>query len=91
MGEPSAVLLLSCSPDTMSSRARCRGTSSSGLHPGSDRDDATHRTAKSFCDHSQEVADHYQHKKLLHTIDAERSPDDVFAQICQAMDSSSTF
>ncbi|CAB1413445.1 unnamed protein product [Pleuronectes platessa] len=101
MGEPSAVLLLTCSPDTMSSRVRCRGTSGSGLHPGSEREDATHRAADSFCTHSQAVAAHYQHKRLLHThegqkidtqvlVDAERSPDEVFAQILQAMDSSSS-
>ncbi|XP_062259804.1 adenylate kinase isoenzyme 5 [Platichthys flesus] len=90
MGEPSAVLLLTCSPDTMSSRVGCRGTSGSGLHPGSEREDATHRAADSFCTHSQAVAAHYQHKRLLHTVDAERSPDEVFAQIIQALDSSSS-
>ncbi|XP_060940214.1 adenylate kinase isoenzyme 5 [Limanda limanda] len=90
MGEPGAVLLLTCSPDTMSSRVRCRGTSSSGLHPGSEREDATQWATDSFCNHSQAVAAHYQHKRLLHTVDGERSPDEVFAQILQAIDSSSS-
>ncbi|XP_022613756.1 adenylate kinase isoenzyme 5 [Seriola dumerili] len=97
MGEPSAVLLLNCSPDTMCSRLQCRGRSSSssssgsGFHPGTDRDGAVHRRAESFCNNSQAVAAHYERKRLLHTIDAEKSPDEAFAQICQAMESAPTF
>ncbi|KAM8850478.1 adenylate kinase isoenzyme 5 [Spinachia spinachia] len=87
MGEPGAVLLLSCSADTMSSRLRCRGGSStSGLLPASDRDGVLHRRAEGFCGASRAVAAHYGCRKLLHTVDAERSPDEVFAQICQAME-----
>nr|XP_043879478.1 adenylate kinase isoenzyme 1-like [Solea senegalensis] len=82
MGEPSAVLLLSCSPDTMSSRLQCRGRSHT------DRESATHRRRESFCNNSRELAAHYQHKRLLHTIDAEKLPDEVFTQICQALESS---
>ncbi|XP_008277900.1 adenylate kinase isoenzyme 5, partial [Stegastes partitus] len=88
MGEPGAVFLLSCSPDTMSSRLQCRSRSTSGLH---DTESVLHRRAESFCSDSQAVAAHYERKKLLHKIDAERSPDEVFAQICQSMESSSTF
>ncbi|XP_068427769.1 adenylate kinase isoenzyme 5 [Clinocottus analis] len=87
MGEPSAVLLLSCSADTMSSRLQCRGRAGSGLHPANDRDGVLHRRAESFCGDSQAVAAHYERKKLLHTVDAERSPDEVFVQICQAVES----
>ncbi|KAG8014298.1 Adenylate kinase isoenzyme 5, partial [Nibea albiflora] len=86
VGEPSAVLLLSCSADTMSSRLQSRGRSGSTSQPALDRDDALHRRAESFCSDSQAVASHYEGKRLLHTIDAERSPDEVFAQICQAME-----
>lgn len=86
MGEPSAVLLLSCSADTMSSRLQCRRGSSSSFQSAPDREDVLHRRAESFCNDSQEVAAHYEHKKLLYTIDAERSPDEVFSQICQAME-----
>uniref|UniRef100_A0A8D0CM11 Adenylate kinase 5 n=1 Tax=Sander lucioperca TaxID=283035 RepID=A0A8D0CM11_SANLU len=68
MGEPSAVLLLSCSADTMSSRLQCRGRSTSALHPASDRDHVIHRRAESFCRDSQAVAAYYQRKKLLHTV-----------------------
>ncbi|KAM6989887.1 adenylate kinase isoenzyme 5 [Tautogolabrus adspersus] len=86
MGEPSAVLLLSCSADTMSSRVQCRRRSSSSFQPASDRDETLHRRAESFCSDNQDVADLYERKKLLHMIDAERSPDEVFSQICQAME-----
>ncbi|XP_035525929.1 adenylate kinase isoenzyme 5 [Morone saxatilis] len=82
VGEPSAVFLLSCSADTMSGRLQCRGRSAATL----DRDGVLHRRAESFCSDSQAVASHYEGKRLLHTIDAERSPDEVFAQICQAME-----
>ncbi|XP_023146976.1 adenylate kinase isoenzyme 5 [Amphiprion ocellaris] len=82
MGEPGAVFLLSCSPDSMSSRLQSRSRS---------RDDVLHRRAQSFSSDSQAVAAHYQRKRLLHTIDAERSPDEVFVQICQSMESPSTF
>ncbi|XP_071780472.1 adenylate kinase isoenzyme 5 isoform X2 [Centroberyx gerrardi] len=93
MGDPGAVLLLDCSSDTMCSRLQCRGRSSSGssLHLDRERDGASDRRTDSFCCDSQPVAAHYERRKLLHRIDAERSPEEVFAQICQAMDSCSTF
>lgn len=89
MGDPSTVLLLNCSPDTMSSRLQCRGRPSSSFRPASDRDQ--HQRAESFHSDSQPVVAHYERRRLLHTIDAERPPEEVFAQICQATDSCSTF
>ncbi|XP_046884281.1 adenylate kinase isoenzyme 5 [Hypomesus transpacificus] len=93
MGEPSLVLLLECSSDTMASRLQCRARSTSGLgfHPDRerdrDRDGYSHRRVDSYYTDSQPVASHYEHRKLLHKIDAERMPEEVFSQICQAMDS----
>ncbi|KAF7222046.1 adenylate kinase isoenzyme 5 [Nothobranchius furzeri] len=87
MGEPNVVLLLSCSPETMSSRLQHRGRSLSA----SDSENILHRRVESFFSDSQVVTSHYERKMLLHTIDAERSPNEVFAQICQAMESSSSF
>lgn len=86
MGEPSAVLLLCCTADTMSRRLQCRRRSSSSLQSASDRDSALHRKAEGFSSNSQAVTAHYESKNLLHTVDAETSPDDVFAQICQVME-----
>ncbi|KAM6918566.1 adenylate kinase isoenzyme 5 [Xenentodon cancila] len=91
MGNPSVVLLLNCSLDTMFSRSLCRSRSSSSVRPTSDRESAVHRKAESFYSDSQALAAHYEHKKILHTIDAERSPDEAFAQICQALESCSSF
>ncbi|XP_030015685.1 adenylate kinase isoenzyme 5 [Sphaeramia orbicularis] len=83
IGEPNMVLLLNCSVDTVSTRLQRCGKSSSGA----DRESILHRRAESFCRDSQLVTAHYDRRRLLHTIDAESSPDDVFAQICQAMES----
>ncbi|XP_054623290.1 adenylate kinase isoenzyme 5 isoform X2 [Dunckerocampus dactyliophorus] len=76
MGEPTAVLLLSCS--TPQSRQRS----------ASDGDNAASLREDSFWGHAHPVLEHYRHRNLLHTIDAERSPDEVFAQICQVMETS---
>ncbi|KAM9323276.1 adenylate kinase isoenzyme 5 [Pholidichthys leucotaenia] len=81
MGEPSAVLLLNCSPETMSSRLQCRGRSTS-----LDRESTLHKRAETFSSDSQAVAAHYDRKQLLYTIDAERSLEEVFAQICQSVE-----
>ncbi|XP_076004464.1 adenylate kinase isoenzyme 5 [Genypterus blacodes] len=84
MGEPSVVLLLNCSSDTMCSRLQCRG------RPGSSSTDRERR-AEIFLSQIQPLAAHYEGRGLLHTIDGEQSPEEAFAQICQAVDSCSTF
>ncbi|CAG5896421.1 unnamed protein product [Menidia menidia] len=60
VGDPSAVFLLSCSPDTMSSRLQCRGNppDSSSLQ----------QWAESSGGDGRAVAAHYQRKRLLHTV-----------------------
>ncbi|KAM4557541.1 adenylate kinase isoenzyme 5 [Fundulus diaphanus] len=90
MGEPSAVVLLSCSPETMSRRLQSRRRFSPSSS-SSDRENVLPKRAESFCTDVQAVIAHYERKMLLHTIDAERSPHEVFAQICQAIESSATF
>ncbi|XP_055738394.1 adenylate kinase isoenzyme 5 [Salvelinus fontinalis] len=88
MGEPSAVMLLDCSPDTMFSRLQCPVLSRSAPQStGCHRDRHTSRRVEGFASNCQPVTSHYQPKRLLHKIDAERTPEEVFAQICQAMDS----
>ncbi|KAM9426870.1 adenylate kinase isoenzyme 1-like [Salvelinus alpinus] len=88
MGEPSAVMLLDCSPDTMFSRLQCPVLSRSAPQStGCHRDRDTSRRVEGFTSNCQPVTSHYQPKRLLHKIDAERPPEEVFAQICQAMDS----
>ncbi|XP_030607647.1 adenylate kinase isoenzyme 5 [Archocentrus centrarchus] len=87
MGEPSTVFLLSCSAETMSSRLQCRGRPASTFQPASDRESVLHRRVESFCSDSRAVAAYYERKTLLHTIDGERSPDEVFAQISHILES----
>lgn len=77
VGEPSLVLLLSCSPETMTSRGqRC------GSRCISDRE----RWSERFMRESRGVTELYERKSLIRTIDAERSPDEVFSEICQALE-----
>uniref|UniRef100_A0A8C6LJ57 Adenylate kinase isoenzyme 5 n=1 Tax=Nothobranchius furzeri TaxID=105023 RepID=A0A8C6LJ57_NOTFU len=64
MGEPNVVLLLSCSPETMSSRLQHRGRSLSA----SDSENILHRRVESFFSDSQVVTSHYERKMLLHTV-----------------------
>ncbi|KAL0966977.1 hypothetical protein UPYG_G00302990 [Umbra pygmaea] len=92
MGEPSAVFLLDCSPDTMSMRLQYRALSRSAPQSSAalptDKDHATYRRVEGFARDCQPVAAHYQGKRLLHKIDAEKSPEEVFSQICRVLDSS---
>lgn len=83
VGEPGAVVLLRCSADTMSRRLQARRGSASIR---SDSGRLLHRRAESFCSDTQALVSHYGNKSVLHVVDAERSPDEVFAQICQVME-----
>uniref|UniRef100_A0A3B3USB9 Uncharacterized protein n=1 Tax=Poecilia latipinna TaxID=48699 RepID=A0A3B3USB9_9TELE len=58
----SAVVLLSCSPETMTSRVQSRSRSSSSS------ESALQRRAESFCSDAQAVIAHYERKMLLHTV-----------------------
>ncbi|XP_061695030.1 adenylate kinase isoenzyme 5 isoform X2 [Syngnathoides biaculeatus] len=87
MGEPDAVLLLSCSAQTLTGRLQSRRSSASAIGSAPEKDGAPCWRADSFWADAEPVAEHYDSKMLLHTIDAERSPDQVFAQICQAVES----
>uniref|UniRef100_A0A8C7ZL34 Adenylate kinase isoenzyme 5 n=1 Tax=Oryzias sinensis TaxID=183150 RepID=A0A8C7ZL34_9TELE len=75
MGDPSAVILLTCSPETMSSRSLHRGRSSSSLLASSDTEGSLSRRSESFCSDSQEVTAYYECKKLLYTVRLRCCPD----------------
>uniref|UniRef100_W5LIH0 Adenylate kinase isoenzyme 5 n=1 Tax=Astyanax mexicanus TaxID=7994 RepID=W5LIH0_ASTMX len=85
MGKPCVVLLLECCSDTMSRRLQQRTCSSLRSREARDRD--AHRRVDSFCSTITPVIHHYEHKGVLHKIDAEQPPDEVFEQICLALDS----
>ncbi|XP_017327319.1 adenylate kinase isoenzyme 5 [Ictalurus punctatus] len=84
MGQPSTVLLLDCSASTMTRRLQQRVLSSLR------RTDSCHREARlrveGFCGTLTPLATHYETLGLLHKIDAEQPPDDVFEQICLVLD-----
>ncbi|XP_036410556.1 adenylate kinase isoenzyme 5 [Megalops cyprinoides] len=83
IGEPSLVLLLECSADTMSRRLLQRA--GQGLRAEGARD-AVRKRLESFGSTCEQVAAHYERRRLLHKIDAERPPDEVFQLICRALD-----
>uniref|UniRef100_A0A8C6NS07 Adenylate kinase isoenzyme 5 n=1 Tax=Nothobranchius furzeri TaxID=105023 RepID=A0A8C6NS07_NOTFU len=74
MGEPNVVLLLSCSPETMSSRLQHRGRSLSA----SDSENILHRRVESFFSDSQVVTSHYEHSAEKYTAFIK----DLFRNIC---------
>ncbi|XP_036452207.1 adenylate kinase isoenzyme 5 [Colossoma macropomum] len=85
MGQPSVVLLLECSADIMSHRLQQRTCSSLRSREARDRD--ARRRVDSFCSSVTPVINHYEHTGVLRRIDAEQPPDEVFEQICLALDS----
>ncbi|XP_057190734.1 adenylate kinase isoenzyme 5 [Triplophysa rosa] len=85
MGLPDIVLLLECSADIMSRRLQQRACCS--LHTKEARDRDTRRRVDGFCSLVNPMVNHYEHTQILHKIDAERPPEDVFEQICLVLDS----
>ncbi|XP_066537446.1 adenylate kinase isoenzyme 5 [Hoplias malabaricus] len=85
MGQPCVVLLLECSAETMSLRLQQRTCSS--LRSREARDSDSRRRVHSFCSSITPVISHYEHTGVLHRIDAEQPPDEVFEQICSVLDS----
>ncbi|KTF92192.1 hypothetical protein cypCar_00028472 [Cyprinus carpio] len=85
MGQPDIVLFLECSADIMTQRLQQRATCS--LHTKEARDRDTRRRVDGFCSLVNPVVSHYEHREVLHKIDAEQPPEDVFEQICLVLDS----
>ncbi|KAG5285530.1 hypothetical protein AALO_G00004420 [Alosa alosa] len=86
MGQPSLVLLLECSADTLTGRLQQRARTALRSQDGRDVEQDVQRRVESFCSTSQPVVSHYKHRGLLHKVDAERPPDEVFEQICGVLD-----
>uniref|UniRef100_A0A672L9R5 Adenylate kinase isoenzyme 5 n=1 Tax=Sinocyclocheilus grahami TaxID=75366 RepID=A0A672L9R5_SINGR len=85
MGQPDIVLFLECSADIMSRRLQQRATCS--LHTKEARERDTRCRVDAFCSLVNPVVSHYEHSEVLHKIDAEQPPEDVFEQICLVLDS----
>ncbi|KAJ8357382.1 hypothetical protein SKAU_G00201760 [Synaphobranchus kaupii] len=84
IGEPSLVLLLDCSTDILSRRLLRRA--GPGLGAEENRDTVCKRV-EAFGNTCEHITAHYERRRLLHRIDAERPPDEVFQLICQTLDS----
>uniref|UniRef100_UPI00398F1520 adenylate kinase isoenzyme 5 n=1 Tax=Pristiophorus japonicus TaxID=55135 RepID=UPI00398F1520 len=83
IARPSLVLFMNCSTDTMEQRL-LKPTQSDCVDDHSERDtkriEVYHKAA-------QPVIEKYRREKLVHTINAEETPDKVFHQICEAINS----
>uniref|UniRef100_A0A8C2DDK8 Adenylate kinase 5 n=1 Tax=Cyprinus carpio TaxID=7962 RepID=A0A8C2DDK8_CYPCA len=85
MAQPDIVLFLECSADIMSRRLQQRATCS--LHTKEARDRDTRSRVDGFCSLVNPLVSHYEHREVLHKIDTEQPPEDVFEQICLVLDS----
>uniref|UniRef100_A0A2I3HEI5 Adenylate kinase isoenzyme 5 n=1 Tax=Nomascus leucogenys TaxID=61853 RepID=A0A2I3HEI5_NOMLE len=84
IGDPHLVICMDCSADTMTNRLLQRSQSSLPA------DDATKTIAKrleAYHRASIPVIAYYETKTQLHKINAEGTPEDVFLQLCTAIDS----
>ncbi|XP_018875593.3 adenylate kinase isoenzyme 5 isoform X2 [Gorilla gorilla gorilla] len=84
IGDPQLVICMDCSADTMTNRLLQRSRSSLPV------DDTTKTIAKrleAYYRASIPVIAYYETKTQLHKINAEGTPEDVFLQLCTAIDS----
>ncbi|PNJ71917.1 AK5 isoform 3 [Pongo abelii] len=84
IGDPHLVICMDCSADTMTNRLLQRSQSSLPV------DDTTKTIAKrleAYYRASIPVIAYYETKTQLHKINAEGTPEDVFLQLCTAIDS----
>ncbi|XP_043554620.1 adenylate kinase isoenzyme 5 isoform X1 [Chiloscyllium plagiosum] len=78
IGQPSLVLFLSCSTDTLEQRLRKSAQASDG-------DDNVSRQIEAYLSAAQPIIEKYQRENLIHKINAEETPDKVFQQIGEAI------
>lgn len=86
VGSPNVVLILECSAETLTQRLQERARTALRSRVGRDSEPDVKKRVESFSSTIQLVASHYAQKGLLHKIDAERAPDEVFEQICGVLD-----
>ncbi|XP_030063648.1 adenylate kinase isoenzyme 5 [Microcaecilia unicolor] len=82
--EPSLVLFMDCSMQTMTKRLLKRSKTSPHM------DNATETIKKrieAYYQARESVISYYQTRTLLHQINAEGTPEDVFLQVCTLLDS----
>ncbi|XP_067845748.1 adenylate kinase isoenzyme 5 [Heptranchias perlo] len=87
IARPSLVLFMNCSIDRMEQRL-LKPTQTS-VHVDDDDDDDEHvaKLLETYHEVTQPVIEKYRRENLIHKINAEESPDNVFHQICEAINS----
>ncbi|XP_023607579.1 adenylate kinase isoenzyme 5 [Myotis lucifugus] len=83
IGDPHLVICMDCSADTMTNRLRQRSQSS----PGASSAAAVAKRLEAYHRASIPVIAYYETKTRLQKINAEGTPEEVFLQLCTAIDS----
>nr|KAF6377115.1 adenylate kinase 5 [Myotis myotis] len=83
IGDPHLVICMDCSADTMTNRLRQRSQSS----PGPSSTAAVAKRLEAYHRASIPVIAYYETKTRLQKINAEGTPEEVFLQLCTAIDS----
>ncbi|XP_011852748.1 PREDICTED: adenylate kinase isoenzyme 5-like [Mandrillus leucophaeus] len=84
IGDPHLVICMDCSADTMTNRLLQRSQSSP---PADDTTKTIAKRLEAYYRASIPVIAYYETKTQLHKINAEGTPEDVFLQLCTAIDS----
>uniref|UniRef100_A0A452TJG7 Adenylate kinase isoenzyme 5 n=1 Tax=Ursus maritimus TaxID=29073 RepID=A0A452TJG7_URSMA len=83
IGDPHLVICMDCSADTMTNRLLQRGQSS----PCTEDTTAIAKRLETYYRASIPVTAYYETKTQLHKVNAEGTPEEVFLQLCAAIDS----
>ncbi|CAH2311071.1 adenylate kinase isoenzyme 5 isoform X1 [Pelobates cultripes] len=84
ISQPNAVVYLGCSAQTMSRRLLNRSKTNWQSETSAE---TIRRRLEKFYQATEAVITYYENKSFLHKIDAEKSPEQVFLQICTTLDS----
>ncbi|XP_006634830.2 adenylate kinase isoenzyme 5 [Lepisosteus oculatus] len=84
IAEPSLVLLMECPAETMTKRLQRRPQVDG---PADDSRDTIRKRVEGFSRTTVSVTTYYEHRRLLHKVNAEKAPDEVFQQVCQVIES----
>ncbi|XP_029474708.1 adenylate kinase isoenzyme 5 [Rhinatrema bivittatum] len=82
--EPSLVLLMDCSVETMTKRLQKRSKTSQRMD---NTTEIIKKRVEAYYQATEPVLSYYEAKTLLYQINAEGTPEDVFLQVCTSVDS----
>ncbi|XP_006888658.1 PREDICTED: adenylate kinase isoenzyme 5 [Elephantulus edwardii] len=87
IGDPHLVICMDCSADTMTNRLLQRSQRSAGSPCVDDNAETIAKRLETYYRASIPVIAYYETKTQLHKINAEGTPEDVFLQVCTAIES----